>query len=93
MQAFSAFYNEKYCLKNYEKPWFKHWKCVAFEMKLCISYFDWQYLMSCANFHSVNKEGGQINFTGLTKYSGSMHGWIFSIKHELKLCVYFFDWK
>ena len=46
-----------YCLKNYEEPWFKHWKCVVPLLKLCISYFDLQYVESCANFHSVN-EGG-----------------------------------
>ena len=33
----------KYCLKNYEELWFKHWTCVVLELKLCFYYYDLQY--------------------------------------------------
>ena len=53
-----------------------------------ISYFDSQYLKSCANFHSVNFffGGGCSNTLYIVQWFNA-HVWMFcSIKHELKLC-------
>ena len=60
-----------YCLTDYKKLWFKHWKCVVLELKLCFSYFDLKYLKSCANVHSVNAGGGSN--TGFTHAFFCMH--------------------
>ena len=54
-----CFQNKKYCLKIMKNFWFKHRNCVFLELKICISYFDLQYLEFCVNFHFVTGgEGG-----------------------------------
>ena len=72
-----CFQNKKYCLKIMKKFWFKHRNCVFLELKICISYFDLQYLEFCVNFHFVKggEGGGQIHvhITSLTKYNGTLN--------------------
>ena len=60
-----------YCLKNYEELWFKHWKCVVPLLKLCISYFNLQYVESCELFsfrkwRGRGSSGREGQFTGFT---------------------------
>ena len=58
-----CFQNKKYCLKIMKNFWFKHRNCVFLELKICISYFDLQYLEFCVNFHFVNGgEGGGVKY-------------------------------
>lgn len=65
----------KYCLENFEELWFKHWQCIVLELKLCIyytiSYFNLQYLESCANFQAFCylKFSGTIRVWDLTSQS------------------------
>ena len=81
------FRTKKYCIKNHEEIWFKHWKSVVLELKPCISCSDLQYWKSCAKFHSVGytlqvQQSTVVLFTCLI---------FFLIKPELKLCIYYFD--
>ena len=58
-------------------------------MKLCICYFDSQYLKSGANFHFLNGGGGGHLNTLYKVQRFYAHVWMFcSIKRELKLCYF-----